>query len=87
MSEREQVVFVAQGQTEAEQVRAFLEAAGIPSVLRGESLTKTHGITVSELARIEIVVAQADAERATELLAAVERGELQLTEDDDDDSA
>lgn len=86
MTEGEQVVFVAQGQPEAEQVRAFLEAAGIPTVLRGESLTRTHGITVSELARIEIVVAAADADRANELLAAVERGELQLTEDDDEET-
>jgi hypothetical protein len=84
MSDQEQTVFVAQGQAEAEQVRAFLEAAGIPVVLRGESLTKTHGLTVSALARIEIIVAAADAERANELLAAVERGELQLVEDDDD---
>ena len=86
MSDQERTVFVAQGQTEAEQVRSFLEAAGIESVLRGESLTKTHGLTVSELARIEIVVAEGDADRANELLAAVERGELQLTEDDDEDA-
>ena len=85
MSDHDCSVFVAQGQIEAEQVRAFLEAAGIPSALRGESLTKTHGLNVAEIGRIEIVVAEANVERANELLAAVERGELQLTEDDDDD--
>jgi hypothetical protein len=85
MSDQERSVFVAQGQTEAEQVRSFLEAAGIASVLRGESLTKTHGLTVSELARIEIFVSEGDADRANELLAAVERGELQLVEDEDDE--
>jgi hypothetical protein len=85
MSVHDRSVFVAQGQIEAEQVRGFLEAAGITSTLRGESLTKTHGISVAELGRIEVLVAEADEVRANELLAAVERGELQLTDEDDDE--
>ena len=83
MASAERCVFTASGQTEAEQVRAFLEASGIPSVLRGESLTKTHGVTISELGRVDVFVAEADAERANELLASVERGDLQLNEEDD----
>src|SRR5258706_15194189 len=38
-------VFVASGLDEANQIVAFLEAAGIESALRGESTTKTHGFT------------------------------------------
>jgi len=83
MANTERCVFTASGQTEAEQVRAFLEASGIPSALRGESLTKTHGVTVSELGRVDVFVAESDADRANELLASVERGELRLSEDDD----
>ena len=84
MAETERSVFVAQGQIEAEQVRAFLEASGIPSSLRGESLSKTHGFTVTALGRVDVMVADTDEERATELLAAVERGDMQLVEDDDE---
>jgi len=83
MASAERCVFTASGQIEAEQVRAFLEASGIPSVLRGESLTKTHGVTVSELGRVDVFVSEADADRANELLASVERGDLQLSEDED----
>lgn len=83
MTTAERLVYSANGQTEAEQVRAFLEASGISSVLRGESLTKTHGVTVSDIGRVDIFVAEADADRANELLASVERGDFQLSEDDE----
>lgn len=68
---------------EAEQVRAFLEASGITGALRGESLTKTHGVTVSNLGRVDVYVPEFDADRAIELLACVERGDFQINEDDD----
>jgi hypothetical protein len=83
MSDSERCVFTASGQIEAEQVRSFLEGSGIPSVLRGESLTKTHGVTVSELGKVDVFVAEADADRANELLASVERGDLQLSDEDE----
>ena len=83
MANAERCVFTASGQIEAEQVRAFLEASGIPSALRGESLTKTHGVTVSELGRVDVWVAETDADHAVDLLASVERGDLQLSEDED----
>jgi hypothetical protein len=83
MTPVERLVFTASGQTEAEQVRAFLEASGISSVLRGESLTKTHGVTISELGKVDVFVAEGDADRANELLASVERGDLRLNEDDE----
>jgi hypothetical protein len=83
MTEHEKVVFVANGQIEAQQVQAFLEAAGVLSILRGESLTHTHGLSVSELGKVEVLVASSDEERANELLASVERGEFQLDDDDE----
>jgi hypothetical protein len=83
MTHEERCVFTANGQVEAEQVRAFLEAAGIVSTLRGESLTKTHGMTITDLGKVEIFVAEPDADRANELLASVERGDFALTDDDD----
>ena len=83
MANAERCVFTASGQTEAEQVRGFLESAGISSALRGESLTKTHGVTVSELGRVDVFVSEADADRANALLASVERGEFRLNDEDD----
>jgi hypothetical protein len=87
MDEQMLCVFVANGQIQAHQVRAFLEASGVPSVLRGESLTKTHGLTLNGLGRVEVLVAEADEERAQALLASAESGELQLTEDADVESS
>ena len=83
MATVERLVYTANGQTEAEQVRAFLESSGISSVLRGESLTKTHGVTLSDLGRVDIFVSESDADRANELLASVERGDLQLSDEDE----
>ena len=74
-------VFVASGELEAQQIQGFLEAAGIESELRGESLRKTHGLTIDGLGRVEILVSRADEERARELLASAERGALRLDDD------
>jgi len=74
-------VFTANGETHAQQVRAFLEAAGIPSALRGESLRKTHGLTLDGLGTVEIIVSARDADRARELLASAERGQFRLDDD------
>src|SRR5213594_2639629 len=53
----EECVIVANGKIQAEQVRTFLEASGMVDVLRGESLTKTHGLTLDGLGRVEVLVA------------------------------
>jgi hypothetical protein len=71
-------IFIANGEIHAHQVWAFLEAAGISSELRGESLRKTHGLTLDGLGTVEIVVAEADEERARALLASAEGGEFWL---------
>ena len=83
MNQQGRCVFVANGQMQAHQVRAFLESSGVTSVLRGESLTKTHGLTLNGLGRVEILVTEADEERARALLAFAEAGEFRLDEDAD----
>jgi hypothetical protein len=77
-------VYTAQGEIDETQVRNFLEAHGIPSISRGEALRKTHGFVLDGLGEVHIMVAAEHAEEATELLAAVERGELGLTEEPSD---
>ena len=86
MDSQLQRVFVASGEVEAQQVRAFLEAAGIATAERGEALRKTHGLTVDGLGAVEILVSDTDLEQARELLASAEAGDLRLGDDADTSS-
>jgi len=74
-------VFVANGQIHAQQVRAFLEAAGIAAVERGESLRNTHGLTMNGLGAVEILVAEVDLTQARSLLDAAEAGAFRVSDD------
>ena len=74
-------VFTANGELQAHQIRAFLEAAGIASQFRGESLRNTHGLTLDGLGGVEIIVADLDEARACELLASAEAGDFRLDDD------
>lgn len=81
MSDVWKCIFVASGEIHAQQVRAFLEAAGIPTAVKGESLRHTHGLTVDGLGAVEISVPDGDAARARALLDSAEAGEFRLTDD------
>jgi hypothetical protein len=81
MDHRGRRVFMASGEIHAQQVRAFLEAAGISSEFRGESLRNTHGLTLDGLGMVEIVVAEVDEDRARALLASAEGGAFRLDDD------
>ncbi len=74
-------VYVAQGEFEEHQVRSFLAAHDIPSVVRGEALRRTHALTLDGLGAVEILVPSHLAENARELFAQVDRGELTLGDD------
>lgn len=82
MSDQSVCVYTASGEVEAQQVRAFLESHGIPSAFHGESLRKTHGFTVDGLGMVEILVPETHAERAGQLLAAADKGDFTVGEDD-----
>jgi len=58
----------AANEVEAQIVHGLLEAAGIRSVFRGESLRLTHGITVDGLAEVKILVRRKDVEEARRLI-------------------
>jgi hypothetical protein len=75
-------VFTAGGEIHAQQIQGFLAAAGIPSQLRGESLRKTHGLTVDGLGMVHIVVSCEHEEQARALLASAELGTFRLGDDD-----
>jgi Putative prokaryotic signal transducing protein len=74
-------VYIASGEIQAQQVRAFLEAAGISAIERGEALRNTHGLTLDGLGAVEILVEERDADRARSLLAAADAGAFRLTDD------
>lgn len=81
MDQDRRCVFSANGEIQAQQVRAFLEAGGIPSEFRGESLRNTHGLTLNGLGVVEIVVSRVDEYRARALLASAEDGKFYLDAD------
>ena len=76
-------VFVASGELQAQQVRGFLEAAGISTFERGEALRKTHGLTVDGLGAVEILVEAADADQARALLDSADAGSFRIGDDAD----
>ena len=78
MDEPMQRVFVASGEVHAQQIRAFLEDAGIPTLERGEALRNVYGLTVDGLGAVEILVSEEDASRARELLESAEAGAFRL---------
>ena len=86
MPEELRSVFVASGEAEAQQVQAFLEASGIQCLLRpGTAINRPFGVTVRGLGRVEVLVVEADEERARELLALAEAGQLRIEENVDEE--
>ena len=76
-------VKVVEGEIEAQQVRSFLESNGIPCAFHGESLRKTHGLTLDGLGQVDIHVPEEFVEQAKELLAKADAGELSLEAEDE----
>ncbi len=72
------VVATVQGEFEEQALRTFLEANGIPTVVRGEALRKTHAFVLDGLGAVAIMVAPEHAAAARDLIAKVEAGELEL---------
>lgn len=62
-------VYVAQGQLPAHMVKARLESAGIPVLLRYESAGLVYGITVDGLGEVGVWVPVSRAAEAQRLLA------------------
>ena len=78
MDQEPVVITTVQGEFEEQQLRVFLEANGIPTVVRGEALRKTHAFILDGLGAVAIMVAPEHEAAARDLLAKVEAGELEL---------
>lgn len=70
-------VYKAQGKLDAESIKGFLEAQGIPALLDANALGQIYGLTVGDLGEVGVMVPEADRDRARELLMAVENGEFE----------
>lgn len=71
-------VYKVNGNIEAQQVKAFLAAHGIPCAFRGEALRMTHGLTLDGLGVVSICVADEFIDKAKQLLAQADAGEMRL---------
>lgn len=77
------VVHTANGELEANTLRATLEAAGIPAVLRFEAVTKFFAVNVDGLGAVKILVPE---DRLDEARAVIETPARTLDPAADDDS-
>ena len=77
-------VATVHGPIEEAQICSFLRSNGIPAQTRGEAIRKIHGITLNGIGAAEVLVPAQYALAARELIERVERGELQIDEEDDE---
>ena len=69
-------VYSAQGRLDAETIKAFLEAQGIPVYIDQDTLGLIYSFTVGDLGSVGIKVAPEDAEKAKALLSAMDKGDF-----------
>lgn len=75
-------VYRAQGEFEAQQMKALLHANGIPSTFRGEALRNTHGLTLDGLGVVDVLVSDEHLAAAKDVVERATRGEFELEEKD-----
>jgi hypothetical protein len=63
------VVYETQGMIRAEIIKAKLESAGIPALLKYESLGPVLAVTVDGLGRVQVLVPQEREQEARELIS------------------
>ena len=62
-------VWRTQGEVDAQIIKALLDSQGVHSMISGESLRLTHGLTVDGLALVKILVRPEDAKLACDVIA------------------
>jgi len=84
MKEDPNCVYKTNGEPEAQQIKALLAAHDIPCEFRGEALRVTHALTLDGLGVVQVVVPPEMVEKAKELLALADAGELALSEGEEE---
>ena len=90
MNQDYEVVFIAQGQLEAEMIRLFFEASGLHPIINQESAGIAYGFTIGRMGEVKILVPQNELDDAKKLFDAMDSGELEnqtftITGDSSDD--
>ena len=75
-------VYSVSGQLQGQMIRVFLESKGIMACVEEESAGTVFGMGVGPLAEAKIMVPEAQAAQALEILAALDRGEYELPDDE-----
>ncbi|MEL7637658.1 MAG: DUF2007 domain-containing protein, partial [Anaerolineaceae bacterium] len=70
-------VYKGHGKLDAESIKGFLEAQGIPAFLDINPLGQIYGFTVGELGRVGVMVSSENETKALHLLEAIEQGEFE----------
>ena len=84
---RDEVVYVASGNIEAESVKILLESFGLNAFTNQESAGKTYGLTVGPLGLVEVLVPEDQVEEAKQIIRAMDAGNLEDTQDETDDDS
>lgn len=79
------VVHTTAGAMQAEIIKGLFESVGIPARLSQESVGSVYGFTVGAMGLVDILVPEEHTAQAQEVLAAYERGELELEESEDEE--
>jgi hypothetical protein len=77
------VVATVQSPFEEGQISSFLQAHGIPALVRGEGIRKTYGLYINGIGAVQILVPRELETPALDLLAKADRGELEIAADDE----
>ncbi len=86
MSDPLTVVCTVEGRLEAERIRSYLEAQGIPAMVSQEGAGQVYGLTLGLLGEADVLVPAALAAQAQALLAEMPAGEPDtLTTDEETD--
>ena len=70
-------VYKAHGKLDAESIKGFLEAQGIPAFLDSNALGQIYGLTVGDLGEVGVMVSSENEDQAKNLLQAMENGEFE----------
>ena len=70
-------VYKAFGKLDAESIRGFLEAQGIPAFLDSNPLGQIYGLTVGDLGKVGVMVSVENEASAREILQAMNNGEFE----------
>jgi hypothetical protein len=75
---REEVVYIANGNLEAESIKILLESFEIPAFINQESAGATYGLSIGALGEVEVIVPIKYIIDAKKVIRDMEDGKLEI---------